>query len=995
MVQKQAAYSSRAQGESFADDDPLAELARIVGFDQPQQRAPEPEREELPAAAPQEAEFNLEDELLREFSDYNPPVTVTPPVSRVAAEPQRAPEPARIEPDYREFSGIDDEPFDMGLSVADAYDQPEAQSARPADQDAPAFDLADELEFAVGEPEMPAEQPFDNSFANYKVAEPEAELPRPVQAPEQRLHLPLANFSVQPPRRIDHVVEPQPAAEIAPISAMELTPSSAPKAPEALVEKSLPQPGSSGEAFDPFARVSPAPVLSAPVDIELPSVASARQAAVAAPAEPFDFAAFTAERAQARAAEPLVAPVSSSRQEPDFGFSFDDEFGAEPEYRQPGRELETRQASTVVADDRSAEGADPFLDDGFDPFVDHEFDLQLDELDLDLSDIEDEARAENPKPQAVSAPVTAPLAATRSTEPDWMDDLLREATAPVAPLANNMQAASAEQRGETYTGERAPTVFQTPIATAATGQLAGGLAATAAIGAASPSAPAGLQSPQMQAAPINAPGEPSFGFDPTEISEQDEMVESFSGMDVPEVPVPEPKQSAPVSNDYDFDLDAELATLFNEPVVAEPSVAPLAAAATVTPLAVNAAKPHAAPKIDDFDAFEKALEDDLKSSMSFAKEDSGLRRGHIAITSDGSAARARKIKTGLLATAAAVVVVVAAGGVYAWLTGSTAPGGSGEPIVIAADKDPIKIVPDDPGGKAVPNQDKAVYDRVAGAPIEDPQQENLISSNEEPIDVVQRTLIPETVPLAENDEAILRSTPVGDTEDPRLLPGVGDPTANAAEEDVTIAPRRVRTMIVRPDGTLVAQEVPAEAPAQAAPSEPATNVLAAPSLPSPEDSAAARAAVLAEVTEGEATPNAVAPTSSNNGATPIPTTRPADQPVNVVGTVTDQGNLRPSQQPVETAAAAPAQAAAQVSNPGGFVIQIASLPSEADAQRSYQSLSSRYASIIGGRGVDFQRAEIAGKGTYFRVRIPAGTREQAVALCEQYRSAGGSCIVAR
>ena len=39
MVQKQAA-NMRSQGDGFADDDPLAELARIVGFDQPLKREP-------------------------------------------------------------------------------------------------------------------------------------------------------------------------------------------------------------------------------------------------------------------------------------------------------------------------------------------------------------------------------------------------------------------------------------------------------------------------------------------------------------------------------------------------------------------------------------------------------------------------------------------------------------------------------------------------------------------------------------------------------------------------------------------------------------------------------------------------------------------------------------------------------------------------------------------------------------------------------------------
>jgi hypothetical protein len=80
---------------------------------------------------------------------------------------------------------------------------------------------------------------------------------------------------------------------------------------------------------------------------------------------------------------------------------------------------------------------------------------------------------------------------------------------------------------------------------------------------------------------------------------------------------------------------------------------------------------------------------------------------------------------------------------------------------------------------------------------------------------------------------------------------------------------------------------------------------------------------------------------------------------------------------------------------GGYVIQIASLPSQAEAQKSYQSLSAKFGSVIGGRGVDIKAAEVAGKGTFYRVRIPAGGKSDAVALCEKYRAAGGSCLVAR
>ncbi|MCK8780931.1 SPOR domain-containing protein [Rhizobium sp. NTR19] len=77
------------------------------------------------------------------------------------------------------------------------------------------------------------------------------------------------------------------------------------------------------------------------------------------------------------------------------------------------------------------------------------------------------------------------------------------------------------------------------------------------------------------------------------------------------------------------------------------------------------------------------------------------------------------------------------------------------------------------------------------------------------------------------------------------------------------------------------------------------------------------------------------------------------------------------------------------------MIQIASLPTQADAQKSYQSLSAKFGNVIGGRGVDIRAAEIAGKGTFYRVRIPAGSKAEAVALCEKYRAAGGNCLVAR
>ena len=42
-----------------------------------------------------------------------------------------------------------------------------------------------------------------------------------------------------------------------------------------------------------------------------------------------------------------------------------------------------------------------------------------------------------------------------------------------------------------------------------------------------------------------------------------------------------------------------------------------------------------------------------------------------------------------------------------------------------------------------------------------------------------------------------------------------------------------------------------------------------------------------------------------------------------------------------------------------------------------------------------QRADIEGKGVFFRVRMQAESKEEAVRLCERLKSAGGSCFVTR
>jgi hypothetical protein len=1010
MVQKQAANSIRSQGDGFADDDPLAELARIVGFDQPLKR-------ETVVALPQapdmsSADFNLEDELMREFegyeaspapSSYAPELEAPEPVlSRPSAveayetprhreepsfepqavayaEPDSVEVPEHVEVEAPHFAQADAYAPDADRYAADpasAYDHDEMRSEQLVEPDL-SFDLADELEFAVADADIRPE-PF--------VAPA-----RPVQPDPPRLRLPLANFSAQPVRRTEPPVAVQPAATV---PAFEASSFEAPSAPAVEASRPLGDLDFGKASFDwASGPVEPIPAIlsSAPELAEAPT-----------PAPQFDPFAIEMERPVAPVSTDAVAGVQHD--ELDFGFDFLDELAFE----------EDAHLAAKVREPVEQPAAPAVSEEDFDPFADQEFELQLDEIELDLSDLEvaPELPAVEPAPATVAAVATAapvfaaapaPLAAVRP-EPMVASSFAAapaaaaQAVPPTPSVSSSYAAPVTRPAAETYAPASAPT--------------------------SSPFRPA-------------APTEDSFGFDPSEISEQDDLLETLSGMDVPDVPVAEARATQPAQPDYDIDIDAELATLFEEPAAPQPK--PVSAGrVTAAPIA-TAPQATAQPPLEDFEAFEKALEEDLISTMSASGHFEPESRGHITIAGEGQGFRFRRVKPYLMAGTAVVMLLAGAGGLYAWL-GSGAVGtlSGGEPVVIAADKTPVKMVPENPGGKSVPNQDKAVYDRVAGSGVEDPKQPSLISSEEEPVDVVQRTLIPESLPLEGENDAM--ATPVGETEDPRLLPD-GQPPQASAEDPATITPRRVRTMIVRPDGTLVAQEVPAEPTAAAKPSQSTadTPVLAPPSVPSsnggdtvrtvdtrvvtpggPTETAASQtvpaataqaatelAAVTPETVETlAATDVATAPTANDPGAprAPIPTSRPADQPVNVVGTVTDQGNVRsaqpaapaPAEAPAEVAAASPAATAPAAAAPAGsFGIQIASLPSEADAQKSYRNLSSKFGNILGGKPWEIRQADIPGKGTFYRVRVGAGSKDEAVALCEQYRAAGGSCLVSR
>lgn len=509
-------------------------------------------------------------------------------------------------------------------------------------------------------------------------------------------------------------------------------------------------------------------------------------------------------------------------------------------------------------------------------------------------------------------------------------------------------------------------------------------------------------------------------------------------LDIPEI---SEEESLPPVSAYD-DLDAEFASLLSEmngseagqrlssnalapaepqqsagyaygaAVAATAAAAAAAAASARRPApAVNRADPYAGGKIE-------ADTDGLPGSKPVQAAPQGVGQfdydpdldDDMAIAAVASEERARPPRRGML-IGAIVGGVALLGGLGAFALSYGDGSGSDAPVIVKADDSPIKVKPEKPGGTTVPNQESKVYDTVAGTgTAPDPQQEKLVTTAEEPVDMTPGPVEEEPADEDAGLVAIDPLEPAAKSEDrieQILQEDVGGPDAQVA----AVSPRKVRTMIVKPDGTLVAREEPAAAAPEAgsaagAMTSTATDLPTESAVPQdiptgedpvtgeaevpaakPRATAAAEPAAVApaapkpsaepEATVAAVEPAAPATSSSMPDVVPIAPQRPAEQPIDVVGEVK------------------PDKVAAVATSTGAWSMQIASQPSEAAAQSSYQDLARRFGGVLGGREVNIVKAEIAGKGTFWRVRVPTGSRNEAISLCESYKSAGGNCFVSR
>jgi hypothetical protein len=326
----------------------------------------------------------------------------------------------------------------------------------------------------------------------------------------------------------------------------------------------------------------------------------------------------------------------------------------------------------------------------------------------------------------------------------------------------------------------------------------------------------------------------------------------------------------------------------------------------------------------------------------------------------------------LVGVAAAAAIIVGTSGLFAYRALFGTNDVAMPAKVISPVAGPTKMVP----GSAA-QSDKRIQDRVGGEPPR--TAERIVPREENPID---QSRIPQGNSADRNPAGTVTAATPQFSAAPGQQSSPPQAAPNVAPANVSTEPRRVRTVTVRADGSVVSDQNrgPATAAntsrtAPAAPAQPSGNPLAlqgqAAASPPPRPAGTASAAPL----QGSNPWSTI-----SSGQVSVPNTQAA---------------LPPQQAPVQSAP--PPAVVVQTPPPAGsYVVQVAAQKSEGEAQASWQSLQQRYASVLGSQQATIRRVDLGERGVFYRAQVgPFTTRAQASEVCQSLKAAGGECVIQR
>ncbi|HUO54962.1 MAG TPA: SPOR domain-containing protein [Rhodoblastus sp.] len=288
----------------------------------------------------------------------------------------------------------------------------------------------------------------------------------------------------------------------------------------------------------------------------------------------------------------------------------------------------------------------------------------------------------------------------------------------------------------------------------------------------------------------------------------------------------------------------------------------------------------------------------------------------------------RKVMVGM---AAILALGVAAAGATLALRGKS---DGKEVVTIQADSDPAKIKPAQAESASTP-EGQALFDRKGANGANNVSK--VVGSAEQPADLGA------TVKNARAAGAASVATPTPPSPS----------TVQGAPESIFPAPRKVKTVSVRADGTVIngaeaRAQVSSTLPTMAA-GAPAPDVVPTPPTRTPVAKSTERA------------------TSTNEAAPKAPS----------------HAKIAKQETPKEVAA-----------ERGNFAVQLAGTPSEAEARAAANSLSAKFSSALQGHHATYVEAKVGAKSIW-RVRVGHLSRESADSICAAVKAQGGRCFVAK
>ena len=414
----------------------------------------------------------------------------------------------------------------------------------------------------------------------------------------------------------------------------------------------------------------------------------------------------------------------------------------------------------------------------------------------------------------------------------------------------------------------------------------------------------------------------------------------------------------------------------------------------------------------------------------------------------------------------AVLLVVVGG--YSLYRGAGGTGGT--PPIITADATPSKVTPEETAApEADAQSNKLIYDRVDGKGAG--EDTKLANPGEDPIaagppvdegnTAISRVIIPggpgiDRPPQPDAGATTAAEAAAGEAAGTTITTDepAADQAATADDGAASIGPKKVRTVVVKPDGTIVSSEATAvdatsaseplpdtatpDAATAAAdtPAVPDTrtqmdDVLDGKALPVDTDplKSAARGKTVADAAPAAAAGTVPAPGTAPAGdaesaasapdtVAPPPAAKepPPAKPVQVAKTtpvapvkavppkpappkdttvVAATGGAKGAIDVTPAAGAKPLGTATTPATGSGALVQVSSQKTEDAARSTFRDLQAKFPGILGTYKPNIVKADLGDRGVFYRVRVGPFAAADAQRLCDSLKSAGGDCIIAR